>query len=144
MHCSSDCWTLQSLLHSSVHTAHLCNSYRESSMRKLTVAYNNGRRLMHKLPWWSSAIQMFVSVGVPICCAILCNLMHSCMCRVKDSRNSIITSLTDPALSSVYSKLWNHWRYSICVILWICFTFSFLFYAFCMYLFFLLWTCVCL
>lgn len=35
--------------------------------------------------------------------------LHSCMCRVKDYTNSIIVSLTDPALNSVrcYSKLWN-------------------------------------
>lgn len=27
--------------------------------------------------------------------------LHSCMCRVKDYTNSIIVSLTDPALNSV-------------------------------------------
>lgn len=61
-------------------------SYRESSVQKLTEAYNDGFRLMLKLQRWSSASQMFVSVGVPTCHAIFHNLMHSCMCSVKDSR----------------------------------------------------------
>ena len=103
-----------------MYTAHLWRRYRKSSMQKLNVAYNDGMRLLLKVPRCSSASQMFVSIGVPTCPAVLRNLMYKCMCRLSDSANSIILTLTNPLLSSVrfVSKLWNHWRESLYTFLW--------------------------
>ncbi len=66
---------------------------------------------------------MFVSAGVPTCAAVMRNLMYRCMCRLSESLNSIILTLTNSALSSVrlFSNMWNHWSFSthVIVILWI-------------------------
>lgn len=98
-----------------MYTAHLWRRYRKCSMQKLNVAYNDGMRLMLKVPRWSSASQMFVSAGVPTCSAVLRNIMYRCMCRLTDSVNSIILTLTNPTLSSVrfFSSMWNHWHFSL-------------------------------
>ena len=98
-----------------MYTAHLWRYYKKSSMQKLNVAYNDAMRLLLKVPRCSSASEMFVSIGVPTCSAVLRNLMHRCMCRLSDSDNSIVLTLTNPLLSSVrfVSKLWNHWRDSL-------------------------------
>ena len=98
-----------------MYTAHLWRRYRKSSMQKLKVAYNDGMRLLLKVPRCNSASQMFVNIGVPTCSAVLRNLMYKCMCRLSDSANSVILILTNPLLSSVrfVSKLWNHWRVSL-------------------------------
>ncbi len=57
--------------------------------------------MLLKVPRWSSASQMFVSAGVPTCAAVMRNLMYRCMCRLSESLNSIILTLTNSALSSV-------------------------------------------
>lgn len=64
----------------------LFQSRLDSSKPSSNLAHNDGMRLMLKLLRWASASQMFVSVGVPTCHAIFHNLMHSCMCSVKNSR----------------------------------------------------------
>ncbi len=106
-----------------MYTAHLWWCYRKSSMQKLSVAYNDGLRLLLKVPRWSSASQMFVSAGVPTCSAVLRHLMHKCMCRLSDSAN-IISTLTNPALSqSDFSRcgttavLVNLWWCGFCLFL---------------------------
>ena len=103
-----------------MYTAHLWRQYKKSSIQRLTVAYNDGMRLLLKVPRWSSASQLFVSVGVPNCSAVLRNLMYRCMCRLSDSVNNIISTLTNPTHSSVRftSKMWNLWRLSLYVIMW--------------------------
>ena len=102
-----------------MYTAHLWRQYKKSSIQRLTVAYNDGMRLLLKVPRWSSASQLFVSVGVPNCSAVLRNLMYRCMCRLSDSVNNIISTLTNPTQSSVRftSKMWNLWRLSLYVIM---------------------------
>lgn len=100
-----------------MYTAHLWQNFRKSSMQKLKVAYNDGLRLLLKVPRWSSASQMFVSVGVTTYSAVLRNLMYKCLCRLSDSANGIISTMTNPALSSVrfFSNMWKHWRTSLYV-----------------------------
>ena len=95
-----------------LYTAHLWCRYRQESIRRLTVAYNDCMRLLLRVPRSSSASQLFVSVGVPTCPAVLRNLMYKFMCRASESDNDIITVITDPTRSSVRftSRLWNHWR----------------------------------
>ena len=98
-----------------MYTAHLWRRYKKSSMQKLNVAYNDGMRLLLHMSRWSSASQMFVSVNVPTCPAVLRNLMYRCMCRLSESCNGIITTLVNPTMSAVRftSTLWNHWRLSL-------------------------------
>ena len=72
------------------------------------MAYNDGMRLLLKVPRWSSTSHLFVHVDVPSCPAVLRNLMYRCMCRLTVSSNSIIEALVDPALSADLA-LWNHW-----------------------------------
>ena len=95
-----------------LYTAHLWCRYRQNSMRKLTVAYNDCMRLLLKAPRSSSASHMFVNVGVPTCPAVLRNLMYTFLCRVCESVNDILVVLTNHERSSVKfsSSLWNHWR----------------------------------
>ena len=103
-----------------LYTGHLWCRYRQESIRRLTVAYNDCMRLLLRVPRSSSASQMFVSVGVPTCPAVLRNLMYKFMCRATESVNDIITVITDPTRSSVRftSKLWNHWRTCLYVRNW--------------------------
>ena len=98
-----------------MYTAHLWRRFKKSSMQKLNVAYNDAMRLLLKVPRCSSASEMFVSIGVPTCPAVLRNIMYRCMCRLSVSANGIILILTNPLLSSIRfgSKLWNHWRVSL-------------------------------
>ncbi|KAK7933294.1 hypothetical protein WMY93_004190 [Mugilogobius chulae] len=98
-----------------MYTAHLWRHYRRSSLHRLNVAYNDGLRMLLRVPRWSSASQMFVNSGVPTCPAVLRRLMYSCMQRLTVSMNSIIQTLTNPALSSVryFSSTWTHWRVSL-------------------------------
>ncbi len=74
-----------------MYTAHLWQHYRKSSMQRLNVAYNDGMRLLLKVPRWSSASQMFVSAGVPTCAAVMCNLMYRCICRLSESQSQIVS-----------------------------------------------------
>ena len=95
-----------------LYTAHLWCRYRQNSMRKLTVAYNDCMRLLLKAPRSSSASHMFVSVGVPTCSAVLRNVMYRFICRASESVNNIIAVLTNHERSTIKfsSKLWSHWR----------------------------------
>ena len=95
-----------------LYTAHLWCHYKQSSIRKLTVAYNDSMRLLLRVPRSSSASHMFVSLGVPTCTALLRNLMYRFMCRISESENDLIAVLNNPARSSARfsSRLWNYWR----------------------------------
>lgn len=77
---------------------HLWRHYR----RRINVAYNDGM----KVPRRSCGGQMFASVGVPSCSAVLSNLMYRCVCTI--SVNSIFFMPTNPA-SWVFSDLLTKW-----------------------------------
>ena len=96
----------------SLYTAHLWSRYKQESMRKLKVAYDDSMRLLLRAPRCSSASHMFVSIGVPTCPEVLRNLMYRFMCRTTESENVIITALTNPVYSSCRfsSELRKHWR----------------------------------
>ena len=95
-----------------LYTAHLWCHYKQGSMRKLMVAYNDSMRLLLRIPRRSSASQMFVNAGVPTCAAVLRNLMYKFMCRASESQNTLVAVLASPKCSSVrlFSNMWNHWR----------------------------------
>ena len=98
-----------------LYTAHLWSNYKVKSMRKLRVAYNDAMRLLLRVPRWHSASQLFTSVGVPTCEALLRQLMYNFMKRLEVSTNSIIVGLTNPTKSCyrVTSKLRKHWFSSL-------------------------------
>ncbi len=101
----------------SFYTSHLWCSYSKAKMKKLQVAFNDALRILLKFPSWMSASQLFVSSDVPTLHAVLRNYMYSFMCRLRDSRNTIIIALNDPTLSDTrYSYLfWKHWNSSLYV-----------------------------
>ena len=135
-----------------LYTAHLWRAYRKSNMKKLTVAYNDGMRMLLRIPRWSSASQMFVNVGVPTCHALIRNLMYRFMCRLTASENSIIQALVKPGLSSVRfsSTLWRHWRACLYSLLQVLYA-DLLFYVLCfivvfvlsLFLYIVLWIFMC-
>ncbi len=93
-----------------LYTAHLWCNYRASSLQKLQVAYNDAMRILLRRPRWRSASEMFVSVRVITCKALLRNLMHRFICRLNASKNEMIVGLSDIRVSTRYqSKLWTHW-----------------------------------
>ncbi len=57
-------------------------------MQRLNVVYNDGMRLLFKVPQWSSASKMFVSAYVPTCAAVMRNLMYRCMFKLLESLNT--------------------------------------------------------
>lgn len=120
-----------------MYTAYLWRHYKKSSMHRLNVAYNDGLRMLLRVPWWSTASYMPMC-PVPTCLAVLRRLMYSCMCRLTDSVNSIILALTNPVLSSVQylSKMWTHWRLSLVRKLPVCTSW----FVRCVRCFFNLWT----
>ena len=98
-----------------LYTAYLWCCYKNSSMRRLKVAYNDAMRLLLQVPRWHSASQLFVSSGVPTFEALLRHSMYNFMCRLDGSENGIIEALTNPRIScSRYtSGLRKHWRDSL-------------------------------
>lgn len=73
-----------------IYTAHLWWHYKNSSMQRLKVAYNDGLRMLLNVPRRSSTSQMFVNAGVPTCPAVLRNLLFSCMCTMCQSPVSFL------------------------------------------------------
>ncbi|XP_016534059.1 RNA-directed DNA polymerase from mobile element jockey-like [Poecilia formosa] len=101
-----------------LYTAHLWRQYRQSTLQKLKVAYNDGMRLLLRMPRWTSASQLFIGVGVSTFHAVLRSLMYRFMGRLCVSTNNIILLLIDISRSSVRckSKMWTHWRCSLMAI----------------------------
>ena len=62
-----------------MYTAHLSYRFRENSMRKLRVAYNDFMRMLIDLPRFASASEMFANLCVPACSAVIRNLMYKFM-----------------------------------------------------------------
>ena len=54
---------------------------------------------------------MFVNCNVPTFQALLRNFMYKFMCRLIESKNGIIMSLTDPTQSEARysSSFWKYW-----------------------------------
>ncbi len=101
----------------SFYMSHLWCSYSKAKMKKLQVAFNDALRILLKLPRWRSASQLFVSSDVPTLHAVLRNYLYSFMCRLSDSRNTIIIALNVPTLSDTrhFSLFWKHWNSSLYV-----------------------------
>lgn len=79
----------------SLYTAHLWCHYKQGSLQKLMVAYNDSMRLLLRAPRSCSASNMCVSVGTPTCSAVLRNFMVKSMCRASESENYVIKVLAN-------------------------------------------------
>ena len=100
-----------------LYTAHLWCNHSKAKMNNIKVAYNDALRILLKYPKWESASKMFVNCNVPTFQALLRNVMFKFMCRLIDSRNGIIISLTDPTQSETryFSSFWKYWNQHVYV-----------------------------
>ena len=75
---------------------------------KLYVAYNNAFRMMHHLPTYCSASEMFTVNRVHNCAAVIRNLTFKFMSRLGLSSNALVCSIIDSDLKFV-SRIRLHW-----------------------------------
>ena len=72
------------------------------------VAYNDAFRMMHHLPTYCSASEMFTVNRVPNCAAVTRNLTFKFMSRLGLSSNALVCSIMDSDLKFV-SRIRLHW-----------------------------------
>ena len=82
--------------------------YTARSLHKLYVAYNNAFRMMHHLPTYCSASEMFTVNRVPNCAAVIRNLTFTFMSRLRLSNNALVCSIIDSDLK-FQSRIRLHW-----------------------------------
>lgn len=68
-------------------------------MKNHPVALNKALKILVKIPRWISASQAFVFSDVPNLQAVLRNYMYNLMCRLSDSRNTLIMVINNTKLS---------------------------------------------
>ena len=96
-----------------MYTCHLWWNYKAQSFHKLKVAFNNAFRMLHDLPTYCSASEMFTVNGVADCKAVIRNLVHRFMTILRESpllRYQPITTavVTDACLNT----RWHHGAYT--------------------------------
>ncbi len=96
----------------SFYTAHLWFKFKKESLCKLQVAYNDCMRILLKKPRWCIASYLFCKARVQSFPALMRNLMYKCICRLDNSRNTIIMLLTNPRLTEVryQSSMRKYWH----------------------------------
>ena len=99
---------------SPLYTCQLWSRYTARSLHKLYVAYNNAFRMMHHLPTYCSASEMFTVNRVPNCAAVIRNLTFKFMSRLGLSSNALVCSIIDSDLKFV-SRIKLHWMNMLCV-----------------------------
>ena len=82
--------------------------YTARSLHKLYVAYNNAFRMMHHLPTYCSASEMFTVNRVPNCTAVIRNLTVRFMSILGLSSDTLVCSIIDSDLQFV-SRIRLHW-----------------------------------
>ena len=87
---------------------HLWWNYTAQSFHKLKVAFNNAFRMMHNLPTYCSASEMFTVNRVADCKAVIRNLVHRFMMRLMISKHLLVCSIlsSDVVCSS---RIRRHW-----------------------------------
>ena len=95
-----------------LYTAPLWVNFKQESLRKLKVAYNDCLRILLKKPRSTRASALFCSLGLTTFMALLRNLTFKFMSRLDRSVNGLIRLLTDPLCSSVRftSTIRTHWH----------------------------------
>ena len=76
-----------------MYTCHLWWNYKAQSCHKLKVAFNNDFRMMHYLPTYCSASEMFTVNRVADCKAVIRNLVHRFMTRLTISKHLLVHSI---------------------------------------------------
>ncbi len=96
----------------SFYTAPLWFKFKKESLCKLQVAYNDCMRILLKKPRWCSASDLFCKARVQSFPALMRNLMYTFICRLDNSRNTIIMLLTNPRLTEVryQSSMRKYWH----------------------------------
>ena len=82
------------------------NIYR--SIDQLKVAFNNAFRMMHNLPTYCSASEMFTVNRVADCKAVIRNLVHRFMMRLTISKHLLVRSILSSDLLCS-SRIRRHW-----------------------------------
>ena len=93
---------------SNMYCAPLWCNYKQSSMRKLTVVYNNVFRRLMSLPRFCSASNMFVSSQSFSCGELLCNITYSFKNRVLTSKNILVQTVV--RASGPKSTIFQMWQ----------------------------------
>ena len=85
-----------------------CN-YKQLSLSRMRIAYNNAFRILMKLPKNCSAIEMFVNRRINTFHAIIRNQMYSLMFRISESKNSFVNAIyeSDICLRSCLFHTWE-------------------------------------
>ncbi len=96
----------------SFYTAPLWFKFKKESLCKLQVAYNDCMRILLKKTRWCSASDLFCKARVQSFPALMRNLMYKLICRLDNSRNTIIMLLTNPRLTEVryQSSMRKYWH----------------------------------
>ena len=93
---------------SSLYTSQLWWCYKNATIKKLHVAYNNAFRMLMNLPRGCSASGMFAMNNVSSCQAIIRNLVFRFKNRVDSSENLIIKSVLSSDIRW-QSRIRLHW-----------------------------------
>ena len=91
-----------------MYTCHLWWNYTAQSFHKLKVAFNNAFRMMHNLPTYCSASEMFTVNRVADCKAVIRNLVHRFMMRLAISNHLLVRSILSSDLVCS-SRIRRHW-----------------------------------
>ena len=84
---------LFNLFCSNVYCASLWCNFKQASINRIKVAYNNAFRILMQLPKNCSASEMFVTRRVNTVNSLLRNLKYSLMARVVNSENLYIIAI---------------------------------------------------
>ena len=79
-----------------------------TSMKKLTIAYNNGLRRLLNLPKYSSASEMFVNLNIPSFNELLRKFVFSFQTRIIEYDNSLVNGIVSSTIP-LFSSIWASW-----------------------------------
>ena len=82
--------------------------YTAQSFHKVRVSFNNAFRMMHNLPTYCSASEMFTVNRVADCKAVIRNLVHRFMMRLTISKQLFVRSILSSDLVCS-SRIMRHW-----------------------------------
>ena len=93
----------------SLYTSDMWSKYRNESLRRLCVAYNNIFRKMTFQARDCSASLMFISRGLPTCKMIIRKNVYNLMTNVLQSSNLLLCNIVHSD-RIFFSPMWQHWR----------------------------------
>ena len=94
---------------SPIYGCQLCSTMFQYSYSKLRVAYNDAfSQLLHE-PRWCSTSRLFVFHNVSSFSAIICKLVYSLLCSLRDSNNLLVCAMlhSDICLQSSLFERWH-------------------------------------